>query len=714
MGFLLLARAVRTDDTRLVDNGDAYIDRADDGSWTIGNPGIAFTLTLTRDRALVPSSLADPRTGDEWLARTVAEPVLSVAGGTRTLNGQEFVFGGVTTAQYSSGVELLARYQSTDLHVSVERHYVCYSGTPVIESWTTFAPTDSRGVEVGQLPGIDLSLVSGRVRWVTGLQTPDTAGGSFTLQSMSLDDGASLQLGSDGRATEQAMPWFQVLRQRTALFGGVLWQGSWHLSVVRSGDALKASIGLPPFATTTAEPLETPHTYVGLSDAATQRASEAMRSFVMAAVRHGRAYTPLVTYNTWFTYGTAIDEDSMRAEIESAADLGIELFVVDAGWYVTGTDPSDFTTGLGVWEEDKERFPAGLRALSDLAHERGMKFGIWVEPERVDLRTVGKAGLARERWLATSGGRYSPGVSNKSAPAAQICLASPEARDWIMERLTRLIDDVNPDYLKWDNNIWVNCDRLGHGHGTADGNFAHNRGLLAILGELRQRYPDLLIENCSGGGNRLEAGMLAWTDTAWMDDRTFTAPHVRHNLEGLSVVMPPPTLLSFVFGAEWQDPSAGGADLTLSFRSRMPGILGATWRGGDLSDSDRAGIRREIQIYKDIRDTVSGASATLLTPQVSEDDQSHWDVLQETDFASGISLVFAYQNVAGADHVHVHPQGLRPDTRYTLLSVDGESFEPATGSDLVANGIRIDASTGSRAHIIELRPSLDLSSSPSR
>ena len=99
MGLLLLARAVRTDDTRLVDNGDAYVDRADDGSWTLGNPGIAFTLTLTHDHALVPSSLTEPGTGDEWLAGTVAEPGPSIAGGTRTLNGEGFVFDGVTTAR---------------------------------------------------------------------------------------------------------------------------------------------------------------------------------------------------------------------------------------------------------------------------------------------------------------------------------------------------------------------------------------------------------------------------------------------------------------------------------------------------------------------------------------------------------------------------------------------------------------------------------------
>jgi alpha-galactosidase len=279
--------------------------------------------------------------------------------------------------------------------------------------------------------------------------------------------------------------------------------------------------------------------------------------------------------------------------------------------------------------------------------------------------------------------------------------------------MTRLIADVQPDYLKWHNNLWVNCDRAGHGHGTSDGNFAHNRALRGILSDLRQRYPNLLIENCSGGGNRLEPGMLEWTDSAWMDDSTFAASHVRHNLEGLSVVIPPPVLLSFVFGAEWQDAPPDGTDLTMSFRSRMPGMLGATWRGSDLSDNDRDGIRREIQIYKDIRDTLSGASATLLTPQVSDDEQGRWDVLQETDFSSGMSVIFAYQQAAGSDHVHVHPQGLRAGVQYDVVSLDG-STSRVSAADLTADGIRVDASGGTRAHIIELRPALDATSSSTR
>src|SRR5262249_26936749 len=154
------------------------------------------------------------------------------------------------------------------------------------------------------------------------------------------------------------------------------------------------------------------------------------------------------------------------------------------------TNVSNFDEGLGTWQADPARFPSGLAALRDYAHSLGMKFGIWVEPERVNLSVVGQDGLD-ERMLATAAGSY------QSDHSALICLAGAAGRQWVVDRLTALVNDVQPDYLKWDNNLWVNCDRPGHGHGTTDGSFAHVTALYQILDALRQRFPNLLIENCS-------------------------------------------------------------------------------------------------------------------------------------------------------------------------------------------------------------------------
>src|SRR5207248_516487 len=179
--------------------------------------------------------------------------------------------------------------------------------------------------------------------------------------------------------------------------------------------------------------------------------------------------------------------------------------------------------------------------------------------------------------------------------AALICLASGAARAWLLARVSALVDAVQPDYVKWDNNAWVNCDRAGHGHGATDGNFAQVSGLYQVLEALRAQYPDLLIENVSGGGNRLDFGMLRYTDVAWMDDRTTPSVHVRHNLEGLAAAFPPAYLLSFVTD-QVGEPLHDAPDLPLYVRSRMGGALGLCFRTADLSADDGVDLGKEIEI----------------------------------------------------------------------------------------------------------------------
>src|SRR5262249_44510951 len=151
----------------------------------------------------------------------------------------------------------------------------------------------------------------------------------------------------------------------------------------------------------------------------------------------------------------------------------------------------------GRWVHDERRFPDGVAAVAEYAHKLGMKFGIWIEPERTTLVNVGERGVP-ERLLAMSDGGYG------SETSAQICLGGAPGRQGIVDQLTALIDAVHPDYVKWDNNFWINCRRDDHGHGHHDGNFAHVSGLYQVLADLRTRYPALLIENVSGGGNRLD------------------------------------------------------------------------------------------------------------------------------------------------------------------------------------------------------------------
>jgi alpha-galactosidase len=464
---------------------------------------------------------------------------------------------------------------------------------------------------------------------------------------------------------------------------------------------MQVSASFPDIVTTVTDerPLEVPHTFFGVVSGGASEVARAMRRFVTTGIRQGRPFARLVTYNTWYADGVRIDERQIMNEINQAAALGVELFVLDAGWYprAGAYGPFDFDTGLGSWTADPERFPNGLRPLVEFAHAHNMKFGLWVEPGRVDLDTVGEPGLADAAWLATRDGR------NVSERMGQICLGTARARRWLLEQLTNLLDTVQPDYLKWDNNMWLNCDREDHDHGSRDGNLAQVRGLYDVLQTLRDRYPDLLIENVADGGSRMDFGWLRYSDAAWVDDRTQPSAHVRHNLQGLSLVFPPEYLLSFLVD-DPDEPLAGAPDLAASIRSRMLGTLGFSHSVLALRESIAWPIVQAIGDYRAIRDTLSAPDTILLSGQVGTGLEVGWDVVEQVDADNGNAVIFAFQHPDGDGRLLLRPTRLRADATYEIRSVDVGPLGTALGDALMTDGVEfVQDDAGSRAHVLVLR-----------
>jgi len=672
--------------------------------WWIGSANLELVVGFDASRALALQRLSNPTAGRSWditpgpdVSFTAGgEPITLAASGATTLISVE-------TRVSEFGVVLTFNFESRAQRLLVSRVYACYAGSPTIEAWTRIASSGGEGTPLTDLVAWRMTMPLGHVRWLGGLRG-DSAGGTvedtFVVADRDLNPDERIDLGAVGRSSETYVPLVVVTGDRDEFFGGLMWSGSWHAALERADARLRVTLDFPGIATevTPSRALELPHAFFAINTRSNTDESGALHQFIIRGIRHGRPFQPLVTYNTWFIYGTTINEDAMVAEIDAAASLGVELFVVDAGWYLGAGETSDFDfeSGLGSWQADPDRFPSGLASLSDYAHGVGLKFGLWVEPERVALSTVDQPGLAHEPWLASRGGEYG------SADVAQICLARREARQWVLDRLVALIEQVHPDYLKWDNNGWINCTRADHGHGPDDGNLAHVQALYGLLDELRRRYPDLMIENVSGGGARIDFGMLAYTDVAWMDDRTSPARHVRHNIEGLTFAFPPAYLLSFLIDADGE-PVAGAADLPLLTRSRGAGILGLTYRAELLDPLTAALLAIQINEYKGYRDTIARANASLLTLQTPY-DESGWDVLQELSDDGATALIFAFKAEVDDGRLVVRPRGLLPGVEYDVTSVDLGLLGSERGGVLMQDGIELNHSAGSsRAHVLILQ-----------
>ena len=672
--------------------------------WSIGSKEFEAVIGFDASRTLVLQRLLNPAAGRAWEITPAADVTLTAGGERIALTSSGAVSFLSADAQATAhGVKLSFTFEHRALRLLFTRVYTCYPGSPMIETWTRITSSGGEGTSVTDLVGWQMTMPVGHIRWLGGLRGDSAAGDvvedAFVVADRDLDPGERIELGSNGRSSETFVPLLFVNDGRDEFYGGLMWSGAWRAALQRSGDRLQVSVYFPGVTTavTSARPLEIPHTFFGVTARAGNDESGALHDFIINGIRQGRPFQPLVTYNTWFPYGTQVNEEQMVAEIDRAAALGVELVVLDAGWYVGAGDTNDydFESGLGTWAEDSFRFPSGIASLADYAHGLGLKFGIWLEPERVALAWVDKAGLAREPWLATRDGDYGSGQN------AQICLAGAAGRQWVLDQLAALIDRIRPDYLKWDNNFWINCNRSGHGHGAADGNLAHVQGLYELLDALRRRYPDLLIENVSGGGARIDFGMLAYTDVAWMDDRTSPSSLVRHNIEGLTFAFPPAYLLSFLIDADGE-PIAGANDLPLLTRSRMPAAFGLTYRTDLLQEETAAELAGEIALYKRYRGIVAVANATLLTLQTPY-DESGWDVLQEVADDGLNALIFGFRSEAGTERLIVRPRGLQPEATYSVFSLGVGPIGTVRGDTLMQDGIELLATSPSRAHLIVLQ-----------
>jgi alpha-galactosidase len=701
--FVLAAALPAVAATPVVQAGDASISHdSAAGTWSLAAGGATLTVALdpSRDFQVLRLVTSSPQ---PWIVGALSDSTVTVndvplAFGSRRA-GFTYVNVTVNVVVADVALQLDATFELPAAALRVTRHYGIASGSPTFEAWNTYEALGA-AVAVSNLVPFQASLPGGQLRWLTGLRgdNSDTANfTAFTLQEKTLAAGEHFALGAQGRSSEQAVPMLAVDGPEDEFYVALMWSGAWTLQVDQAVTGLSLSLGLTPMTTVVdGEAVDGPHVLFGAVRGGFTQAAAALRSYALPGIRGGRPFTPLVMYNTWYAHGTAIHEALIRFEMKRAAALGVELFVVDAGWYLGAGAGGrwDFDSGLGSWVPDPARFPNGLKPLTDYAHSLGMRFGIWVEPERVALSLVGDRRV-QESWLATSGGHYG------SDRAAQLCFASAAVRRWVLDHLVALINSVQPDYLKWDNNMWINCDRPGHGHGATDGNFAHVKGLYDVLSSLRAAYPDLVLENVSGGGNRLDLGMLRFSDVAWMSDHTGPSVHVRHNLQGLSAVFPPAYLLSFVID-QGEEPLHRAADISLYFRSRMQGALGLSFTIDGFSDAELTAMAHEIGTYKAMRGTLSAADAALLSPQASRANGPAWDILQEMTAGAEQLLVIAVQSDAGVRKTNVKPTGLQPETTYQVQSVDRGLLGTATGGDLMRDGIDVVSSPGTAAHILML------------
>ena len=466
--------------------------------------------------------------------------------------------------------------------------------------------------------------------------------------------------------------------------GALAWSGVWQVVAERraTGRAqVSGGFGHDGFSLWTlaaGETLTTP-VFAGLyTGAGFGAASREWHTFQMRHVVPNADQLRPVLYNSWEATHFDIGEDNQKQLARIAADLGVELFVMDDGWF--GQRVHD-RAGLGDWSPNPDRFPDGLTPLIDEVHQLGMRFGLWVEPEMVNP----DSDLYREHpdWV------YHYPTRNRSESRNQLVLnlARPDVRDWMFGWLDDLLAKHAIDYIKWDMNRpvsepgWPDGAREDAGVPANPGRvwIEHVRHLYEVLDRLRLRHPGVAFESCSGGGGRVDLGILRRTNMVWTSDNTdaFDRLAIQH---GFSQVYPPRVMSAWVT----DNPNflnRRSCSVRYRFHSAMAGLLGL---GGDLlqwSDDDLAEARALVAAYKRIRPVVQQGLLYRLRPPAAGD----LTAVQYLARDGSAVVVFAWLHAQqfGGTRPPVRLRGLDPLGRYR----DAESGEIWTGALLMNHGL---------------------------
>ncbi|SRR6266536_873883 len=370
------------------------------------------------------------------------------------------------------------------------------------------------------------------------------------------------------------------------------WSGN-HVSYAErwpSGDAvlgggellLPGEVSLAP-----AEEHATPWLYAAYSPRGLDGIAAAFHGHLRRRAHHPGPDRPRpVVLNTWEAVYFDHDLDRLRALADAAAEIGVERFVLDDGWF---RHRRDDTAGLGDWYVDETVWPHGLEPLIGHVRSLGMEFGLWVEPEMVNPDS--DLYRAHPDWILSAGGRLPPTCRHQQV----LDLANPGAYGYVRARLDALLSENDIAYLKWDHNR----DLVDAGHQGRPGVHAQTLAVYRLLDELRAAHPGVEVESCSSGGARVDLGILERTDRVWASDCNDALE--RQTIQRWTGLFLPPELIGTHLGPPRAHTTGRVHDLSFRAATALFGHAGIEWDVTSTPSGERAALASWISFYKEHR-----------------------------------------------------------------------------------------------------------------
>jgi alpha-galactosidase len=490
-----------------------------------------------------------------------------------------------------------------------------------------------------------------------------------------------------------AIPWTSVqdVDGRRGVYLGLEYTARLQIAL-KSGEAdkpLELRAGLQadekfPFFTRVlpGEQFEAPPVFIGCYQGDVDDGANRLRRWVRANLvppTRDERY-PLLVNNSWGS-GMAVDERLARRMIDQSAELGLEMFHIDAGWFRT----------VGDWRADPKKFPNGLGPVADYAHQRGLKFGLWVGWTQGgnEVDPSGKHAILSVRdpemapWFCQN---YSKDWRQGEFTGATVCLAEPKAVSWCLDTLRPLIKEAKLDLLEHDQTMVSDgCEQLTHPHthSRVDEGFRGALGYYKVYDTLRAENPDLLFENCVNGGHMIDYGAVRRCHYISITD-TYDPLSNRRAFYDASFALPPAICECYVQNVNVRNV----AQFRSMLRSGMMGWCTIMTDTTKWTAEQHDAARREFANYKArLRPLIRSADLFHVSDRP---DGVRWDGMEYFDAVSGRGALFAFRGKGDeAEHTFVL-KGLDAAGKYEVTSEDGAVATKVTsGQELMRDGVRL-------------------------
>lgn len=504
-----------------------------------------------------------------------------------------------------------------------------------------------------------------------------------------------------GTTSHFANPFFMLDRgghadevQGEVYFGALAFSGNWKIAFEKDKfNMVKVSAGVNDFDFAwnlkPADCFCTPKFIVGYVNKGFGEASRNLHQYQRNYVLPVENRTKLrkVLYNSWEATGFDVIEEQQVKLAEIAASIGVELFVMDDGWF--GARNSD-QAGLGDWVVNRDKFPNGLHGLIRKVNELGMEFGLWVEPEMVNPDS--ELYRAHPDWVYHFETRERTLIRNQLV----LNFARTDVRQYIYDCMDRLLSEHSIAFIKWDLNR--NFSEPGYPSVSPEEQreiwVRHTLGVYEIMNKLKQKYPKVIFQSCSGGGGRVDMGILQYFDQVWTSDNTDAFDRLRIQ-EGFSYAYCSKIMESWVTDeVNWVN--GRRLSMTYRFHCAMMGNLGIGDNLLKWNDEDIQVSRELIDLYKKIRPIIQDGNQYRLLSLNEGVMSSVMYVSGEQDEA--VVFAFLHSNHFNNELPRIILQGL---DEYSLYQVDGME-QPLSGKALMTIGIKANLNGDFQSTIIRI------------